>query len=83
MKGTRLLSRRQLNGYCAALGLSLPVVGTMTAALSGAPAIAADVTSNSPGRTMAHVRENTVALSLTLTPEELQTLDAAHPRSGR
>jgi diketogulonate reductase-like aldo/keto reductase len=26
-----------------------------------------------------HVRENAVALSLTLTPQELQTLDAAHP----
>ena len=32
---------------------------------------------------VAHVRENAVALSLTLTPEELQTLDAAHPLSGR
>ena len=30
-----------------------------------------------------HVKENAVALSLTLTPEELQTLDAAHPLSGR
>jgi diketogulonate reductase-like aldo/keto reductase len=28
----------------------------------------------------AHVKENAVALSLTLTPEELQTLDAAFPR---
>lgn len=27
----------------------------------------------------AHVRENAVALSLTLTPQEIQTLDAAHP----
>ena len=27
----------------------------------------------------AHVRENAVALSLTLTPQDLQTLDAAHP----
>jgi diketogulonate reductase-like aldo/keto reductase len=27
----------------------------------------------------AHVRENAVALSLTLTPDELRTLDAAHP----
>jgi diketogulonate reductase-like aldo/keto reductase len=26
-----------------------------------------------------HVRENAVALSLTLTPDELHTLDAAHP----
>jgi len=31
----------------------------------------------------AHVRENAVALSLTLTPEELQTLDAAHPLPSR
>jgi diketogulonate reductase-like aldo/keto reductase len=31
---------------------------------------------------VAHVKENAVALSLTLTPEELQTLDAAHPLSG-
>jgi diketogulonate reductase-like aldo/keto reductase len=28
---------------------------------------------------VAHVKENAVALSLTLTPEELQTLDVAHP----
>jgi diketogulonate reductase-like aldo/keto reductase len=28
---------------------------------------------------VAHVRENAIALSLTLTPQELQTLDAAHP----
>jgi len=29
-----------------------------------------------------HVRENAVALSLALTPQELQTLDAAHPCAG-
>lgn len=27
----------------------------------------------------AHVKENAVALTLTLTPQELQTLDSAHP----
>ena len=27
----------------------------------------------------AHVKENAIALSLTLTPQELQTLDSAHP----
>src|SRR5262249_40563902 len=32
---------------------------------------------------LAHVKENAVALSLTLTPQELQTLDAAHPPSNR
>jgi diketogulonate reductase-like aldo/keto reductase len=31
----------------------------------------------------AHIKENAVALSLTLTPQELQTLDAAHPPPGR
>ena len=31
----------------------------------------------------AHVKENAAALSLTLTPQELQTLDAAHPPPGR
>jgi diketogulonate reductase-like aldo/keto reductase len=30
-----------------------------------------------------HVKENAVALSLTLTPQELQTLDAAHPPPSR
>ena len=30
----------------------------------------------------AHVKENAVALSLTLTPQELQTLNAAHPAGG-
>jgi hypothetical protein len=32
---------------------------------------------------VAHVKENAVALSLRLTPQELQTLDAAHPPPGR
>jgi diketogulonate reductase-like aldo/keto reductase len=32
---------------------------------------------------VAHVKENAVALSLTLTPQELQTLDAAHPPPHR
>ena len=31
----------------------------------------------------AHVKENAVALSLTLTLEELQALDEAHPPPGR
>ena len=32
---------------------------------------------------VAHVRENAVALSLALTSEELQVLDAAHPPPRR
>jgi diketogulonate reductase-like aldo/keto reductase len=31
----------------------------------------------------AHVKENAVALALRLTPQELQTLDLAHPPPGR
>jgi diketogulonate reductase-like aldo/keto reductase len=32
---------------------------------------------------VAHVKENAVALSLTLTPQDLQTLDAAYPPPRR
>jgi len=32
---------------------------------------------------VAHVKENAVALSLTLTPQDLQTLDAAYPPPSR
>jgi diketogulonate reductase-like aldo/keto reductase len=31
----------------------------------------------------AHVKENAVALALTLTPDQLEALDAAHPPPGR
>jgi diketogulonate reductase-like aldo/keto reductase len=47
-----LLNRRELNGYWAALSLSLPAVGTMTAALLNASALATGVASDSPGRTV-------------------------------
>src|SRR5262245_1059361 len=63
MKGTRLLSRRQLNGYRAALSLSLPVVCAMTAQLSGASAHPTDATSNAPGRTV-KFPDNTVVPAL-------------------
>jgi len=50
----RLVSRRQFNGLCAALGASLPAVSAMTAALSNASALAAttDAVSNTAGRTV-------------------------------
>ena len=32
---------------------------------------------------VAHVKENAVALSLTLTPQELQAMEAAHPPPKR
>ena len=47
-----MLNRREFHGYCAALSLSLPAVGTMTAALSSASALAAGLASDSPGRTV-------------------------------
>jgi len=47
-----MLNRRELNGYCAALSLSLPAVVTMTAALSSVSALATGAASDSPGRTV-------------------------------
>ena len=47
-----MLNRRQFNGYCAALGLSLPAVGTMTAARSSAAVLAAGVAADSAWRTV-------------------------------
>ena len=39
-----LLSRRQFNALCAAVGLSLPAAGAVIDVLSGASALAADAT---------------------------------------
>jgi diketogulonate reductase-like aldo/keto reductase len=48
-----LLDRREFNGLCAALGLSLPAVNAMIAAPSGTAAFAATTpASNSAGRTV-------------------------------
>jgi diketogulonate reductase-like aldo/keto reductase len=49
---TRLLNRRELNGYWAAFGLSMPAVVTLTAALSSASALATGAASDNPGRTV-------------------------------
>jgi len=50
----QLLSRREFNGLCAALGSSLPAVSATIAALSSASALAAttDAVSNAVGRTV-------------------------------
>jgi diketogulonate reductase-like aldo/keto reductase len=50
----QVLSRREFNGLCAALGSSLPAVGATIAALSSASALAAttDVVSTGAGRTV-------------------------------
>jgi diketogulonate reductase-like aldo/keto reductase len=55
-----MLNRRELNGYCAALSLSLPAVVTMTAALSSVSALATGAASDSPGRTVKFHDDTTV-----------------------
>ena len=76
------------------LGASLlgdPMLGRIAAAHACSPAAVAlawtirsgNVIAIPESGSVAHVRENAVALSLELTPQELQTLDAAHPLSGR
>ena len=61
----QLLSRRKFNGLCAALGSSLPAVGTMNVALSSASAFAAaaGAASNGAGRTV-KFRDGTVVPAL-------------------
>ena len=71
--------------------LSDPVLGRIATAHACSPAAVAlawtirsgNVIAIPESGSVAHVKENAVALTLTLTPEELQTLDAAHPLSGR
>ena len=66
--GDRTLARIGAEHDCSAAAVALAWVirngNVIAIPKSGAPA---------------HVRENAVALSLTLTPQELQTLDAAYP----
>jgi len=61
----QLLSRREFNGLCAALGTSLPTVSATFAALSGASALAAPTgaTSNGAGRTV-KFRDGTIVPAL-------------------
>src|ERR1700736_3473342 len=61
-KETRLLNRRELNGYFAALGLA-PAAGAMTAALSGVSALAEAAASSTAGRTV-KFRDGTVVPAL-------------------
>ena len=46
------MNRREFNGYGMALGLSLPAIGAVTAALSSASALAGDAASQNPERTV-------------------------------
>jgi diketogulonate reductase-like aldo/keto reductase len=72
--GASLLRDPTLASIGAARGCSAAAVALAWTIRSGN--VIAIPESGSP----AHVKENTVALALTLTPQELQTLDAAHPR---
>jgi diketogulonate reductase-like aldo/keto reductase len=64
-----------------------PILGRVAAAHACSPAAVAlawtirsgNVIAIPESGSVAHARENAVALSLTLTPQELQALDAAHP----
>ena len=69
--GASLLGDPMLSRIAAARGCSAAAVALAWTIRSGN--VIAIPESGSP----AHVRENAVALSLTLTPQELQTLDAA------
>jgi diketogulonate reductase-like aldo/keto reductase len=72
-ENSRLITDQTLSQIGAGHGCSAAAIALAWAVRSGN--VIAIPESGSP----AHVRENAVALSLTLTPQELQTLDAAFP----
>ena len=72
--GARLLRDPTLASIGAARGCSAAAIALAWTIRSG------DVIAIPESGSPAHVKENAVALALTLTPQELQTLDAAHPR---
>ena len=74
--GASLLRDPALARIAAARGCSPAAVALAWTMRSGN--VIAIPESGSP----AHVKDNAVALSLTLTPPELQALDAAHPPPG-
>jgi diketogulonate reductase-like aldo/keto reductase len=71
--GARLVRDPTLVSIGAAHGCSAAAVA-LAWAIRGGNVIAIPESGSA-----AHIKENAVALSLTLTPEDLQTLDAAHP----
>ena len=84
--GMPIMAYSPLGGAGAGL-LRDPVLARIGAAHNCSPAAVALAWTIRSGNVIAipesgsaeHVRENAVALSLTLTPDELHTLDAAHP----
>jgi diketogulonate reductase-like aldo/keto reductase len=75
-ENSRLITDHTLAQIGAAHGCSAAAIALAWGVRSGN--VIAIPESGSP----AHVKENAVALSLTLTPQELQTLDAAFPGPG-
>ena len=71
--GTNLLGDPVLGRIAAAHGCSAAAIALAWIIRSG------NVIAIPESGSVAHVKENAVALSLTLTSQELQSLDAAHP----
>jgi len=88
--GMPVMAYSPLGGPDATL-LRDPTLARIGAARSCSPAAVALAWTIRSGHVIAipesgsasHVKENAVALSLTLTPDELRTLDAAHPPPNR
>ena len=84
--GMPVMAYSPLGGYDASL-LRDPTLARIAAAHDCSPAAVALAWAIRSGHaiaipesgSVAHVKENAVALSLTLTPDELQALDVAHP----
>ena len=76
-EGAKLLRNPALARIGAAHGCSAAAVALAWAVRAG------DVIAIPQSGSVAHVKENAVALSLTLTPQDLQALDAAFPSGGR
>lgn len=76
-EGAKLLRHETLARIGAAHSCSAATVALAWAIRGG------DVIAIPQSGSVAHVKENAVALSLTLTPQDLQALDAAFPPGGR
>jgi diketogulonate reductase-like aldo/keto reductase len=75
--GTNLLRDPFLARIAAAHGCSAATVALAWTIRSG------HIIAIPESGSVAHVKENAIALSLALTPQELQALDAAHPPPSR
>ena len=76
-EGAKLLRHETLARIGTQHGCSAATVALAWAIRGG------DVIAIPQSGSVAHVKENAVALSLTLTPQDLQALDAAFPPGGR